>query len=73
VRWEKQFHRDYTNMKQAEGLLRDDNLVWSEDFNYIRLALADLLGKEAAMGHYARPETKKLALLLLDVENDLSI
>lgn len=31
-------------VNKAIELLRDDNLVWSEDFNSIRYELADLLG-----------------------------
>jgi hypothetical protein len=32
------------NLSKAVTLLRDDNLVWSDDFNSIRYELADLLG-----------------------------
>lgn len=73
MRWEKQFHRDYTTMKQAEALLRDNNLVWSADFDSIRIALADLMAREASMGHYARAEVRELAHTLLSAENDLTI
>jgi hypothetical protein len=31
-------------INNAIALLRDDNLVWSDDFNSIRYELADLLG-----------------------------
>jgi hypothetical protein len=36
-------------LREAVALLRDDGLVWSEDFETIRLALADLLAKIAQL------------------------
>lgn len=36
-------------LREAVALLRDNGLVWSEDFEVIRLALADLLAKIAQL------------------------
>lgn len=36
-------------VNNAIALLRDDNLVWSDDFNVIRYELADLLGSLEAL------------------------
>lgn len=63
--------RLYADYKQASGLLRHD-LVWSEDFEAIRIPLADLIDHHANIGE--RP----LALTaivhnLIATENDLSI
>lgn len=40
------------NIKQAVDLLRDENLVWSNDFNEIKLDLANLLLASAAQGDF---------------------
>ena len=37
------------NVSKAIVLLRDDNLVWSEDFDTIRHDLANLLGSLEAL------------------------
>jgi hypothetical protein len=40
-------------INNAIALLRDDNLVWSDDFNSIRYELADLLGSLQALSEAA--------------------
>jgi hypothetical protein len=40
-------------INNAIVLLRDDNLVWSDDFNSIRYELADLLGSLQALSEAA--------------------
>jgi hypothetical protein len=40
-------------INKAIELLRDDNLVWSDDFNSIRYELADLLGSLQALSEAA--------------------
>jgi hypothetical protein len=69
----KRLKRDYADIKQAQGVLLDRNLVWSEDFDSIRLALAELLGSSASMGHYAHPAIRKIAQILIATDNDLTI
>lgn len=40
-------------IENAVKLLKDDNLVWSDDFNSIRYELADLLGSLQALSEAA--------------------
>ena len=63
-----EFLRAYADMKQAEGLLRDKSLVWSNDFDTIRVDLADLLRYEAAAGHFANRNTLNIARTLINDE-----
>jgi hypothetical protein len=63
--------RRYNDFKQAAGLLRHD-LVWSEDFEAIRLPLADLIG------FYSCEDMRPAAIdeivhNLIATENDLTI
>ena len=57
--------------RQASGLLRHD-LVWSDDFESIRLHLADLIDLQADLRVYPAPLTD-LVQELISIENDLSI
>ena len=60
------------DFKQAAGLLRHD-LVWSEDFDAIRLDLADFLERVSVLGVANNPSLVKVVQQLLATENDLSI
>ena len=60
------------DFKQAAGLLRHD-LVWSEDFNAIRLDLADFLERVSVLGVANNPSLVKVVQQLIATENDLSI
>jgi hypothetical protein len=57
--------------KQAAGLLRHD-LVWSEDFDSIRLDLAELIDVQTDLGVYPAALTE-IVQTLISVENDLTI
>jgi hypothetical protein len=57
--------------KQAAGLLRHD-LVWSDDFDSIRMYLAELIDLQADMGIYPAALTE-IVQTLISVENDLTI
>ena len=57
---------------QAAGLLESD-LVWSHDFDAIRLDLAEFLRTKAALGNANHPSLISLVQHLLSDENDLSI
>lgn len=61
-------HADY---KQAAALLKD-NLVWSGDFDNIRLDLMDLIQYQADSKVYPAALTEIVQKLIAD-ENDLSI
>jgi len=57
---------------QAAGLLESD-LVWSSDFEAIRLDLAAFLRSKAALGNANHPALISLVQHLLSEENDLSV
>ena len=57
---------------QAAGLLEAD-LVWSNDFNSIRLPLAKYLRVVAGLGSANNPALIDLVQNLLEEENDLSV
>jgi hypothetical protein len=71
--WAKKFVRVYNDIKQAEGLLRDDSLVWAGDFEVIRGDLAELMKYYASQGYYAPKPVIDLAQKLIATENDLTI
>lgn len=64
----RRLHADY---RQAAGLLRHD-LVWSDDFDAIRLALADLIEFHADADYHPSALTE-IVRILINTENDLSI
>jgi prophage DNA circulation protein len=66
-------HRHYADIRQAEGLLLDNCLVWSDDFESIRPQLAELMRSAAGVGEYAHPAIVKLAQAIISTENDLTI
>ena len=57
---------------QAAGLLEAD-LIWSDDFEAIRLDLATFLRSKAALGSANHPSLIRLVQHLLSEENDLSV
>jgi len=61
------------NYRQAEGLLRDKQLIWSGDFEQIRLPLADIFTEHLLEDNYSSATLTYLAERLLVDENDLSI
>ena len=61
-----------TDFKQASGLLRDDNLVWSADFEEIRKPLAALIDLEAATYRF-NPFLVQICQQLIAEENDITI
>ena len=61
----------YNDYRQAAGLLRAD-LIWSNDFEGIRLPLANLIATHAALGNYPEPLTE-IVQQLIATENDLTI
>ena len=64
-------NRNYADYKQAAGLLRHD-LVWSNDFDAIRLPLADLIDFHADAEYHPSALTD-IVRNLIATENDLSI
>lgn len=64
----RRLHADY---KQAAGLLRHD-LVWSADFDAIRLPLADLIHFYASANYYPSALTE-IVQNLIATENDITI
>jgi hypothetical protein len=63
--------RHYNDYRQAAGLLRAD-LIWSHDFDGIRIALANLIATHAAVGNYPEQLTE-IVQQLIATENDLTI
>ena len=57
---------------QAAGLLEAD-LIWSDDFEAIRLDLATFLRSKAGLGSANHPSLISLVQHLLSEENDLSV
>ena len=69
----KQEHQTITtDFLQAAGLLRHD-LVWSEDFDAIRLDLADYLENHSRLGAANHPALISMVKKLIATENDMSI
>jgi hypothetical protein len=61
----------YNDYRQAMGFLEHD-LVWSQDFEAIRLDLAKLIRIHAADGDYPA-ELTAIVQKLIATENDISI
>ena len=68
----KEHQRIQDDFRQAAGLLRHD-LVWSEDFEAIRLDLADYLDSQSSAGVANHATLITLVQKLIATENDLSI
>lgn len=64
--------RLFTDFKQASALLKDNHLVWSSDFDSIRLDLARLIDLYAKMNTYPSA-LNEIVQKLISTENDLSI
>jgi len=60
------------DFKQASALLRDNHLIWSSDFDDIRLDLARLIDHYAWLGYYPSA-LNEIVQKLVSTENDLSI
>lgn len=65
--------RIYANFRQAAGLLRDPNLVWSADLDCIREELAEFIDSQAGLGTKNSPWLIKVVDILLADENDVSV
>jgi hypothetical protein len=61
-----------TDFLQAAGLLEAD-LIWSDDFEAIRLDLATYLRSKAALASANHPSLISLVQHLLAEENDLTV
>jgi hypothetical protein len=61
------------NYRQVIDLLQDDKLVWSPDFDNIRLALADVFEDHLLDDNFSCQSLNYLAEKLLEEENDISI
>lgn len=69
---DKEYVRDHLLLKSAADLLLDKGLVWSDDFERIRLQLALWLKYEAQYGHKANPRAIRMADQLMEEEYDLT-
>ena len=65
--------RIYADFKQAAALLRDNQLVWSSDFDDIRNDLANLIDANSKWGVRNNPYLVELVQKLISTENDLTI
>lgn len=70
---ERLFRQRYLDLKQAAGLLEDENLIWSDDLEAIRRPLAKLLHHLAPLGDHAPESAVELAQTLIAEENDLTV
>lgn len=61
------------NYRQVIDLLKDDKLVWSPDFDAIRVLLADVFDEHLIESDFSFGTLNYLAEKLLDEENDLTI
>ena len=71
LRSRQNMSRVYADYRQAMGFLEHD-LVWSEDFEAIRLDLAKLIRNHAADGDFPA-ELTSIVQKLIATDNDLSI
>ena len=65
--------RIYANFRQAAGLLRDPNLVWSADLDCIREELAEYIESKASLGSGNSPYLIKVVDILIADENDITV
>ena len=63
------WHR--TNYRQVIELLKDDKLVWSSDFDSIRVLLADVFDEHLIESNFSFSTLNYLAEKLLEEENNL--
>ena len=71
LRSRENMNRVYADYRQALGLLEHD-LVWSQDFEAIRLDLAKLIRNHAADWDFP-PELTAIVQKLIATDNDLTI
>ncbi len=64
---------DRANYAQAIALLKDDKLVWSPDFDSVRLLIADVFDEHLIDSDFSYGTLNYLAEKLLEEENDLTI
>jgi hypothetical protein len=62
-----------SNYQQAIELLKDDKLIWSSDFDSVRLLLADVFDEHLIESNFSFSTLNYLAEKLLEEENDLTI
>jgi hypothetical protein len=60
------------DFKQASALLKDNHLIWSSDFDEIRLDLSRLIDLYVKMNFYPSA-LNEIVQKLISTENDLSI
>lgn len=65
---EKAFLSNYKLLQAAIGLLQDDNLVWSSDFDNIREHLTAMLVDQARVANHASVHALRLAKALMREE-----
>jgi hypothetical protein len=66
-------NRIRADFRQASGLLRDPNLVWSADLDSIREELADYLDERADTAEENSPHLVRVVQRLIAEENDITI
>jgi hypothetical protein len=62
-----------TNYRQVIELLKDDKLVWSPDFDAIRVLLADVFDEHLIESNFSFSTLNYLAEKLLEDENNLEV
>lgn len=62
----KPVNETFANLTNAARLLRDPNLVWSDDFELIRTDLAELLDYAAILPAYQLSQLNRLAKKLME-------
>ena len=61
------------NYQMVIDLLKDENLVWSPDFDMIRKHLADVFDEHLIESNFSFGTLNYLAEKLLEEENDLTV
>lgn len=61
------------NYQMVIDLLKDENLVWSPDFDAIRKLLADVFDEHLIEDNFSFSTLNYLAEKLLEEENDLTV
>lgn len=61
------------NYRQVIELLKDDKLVWSPDFDSIRVLLADVFDEHLIESNFSFSTLNYLAEKLLEDENNLEV
>jgi hypothetical protein len=62
--WHEIAKRDAKTLKKAHKLLSDDNLVWDNDFEQIRLPLAKAMKSHSSLGLKADVDLIRIARIL---------